>query len=252
MSNWKLINKIYIYDGSFEGLLTIVFDSYYKKTLPQKIVSYNNYINNFLDSTITINTDYEKSQNIFNKIANCICKDALYNVYFAFLSDDKEKEINILKYLCNGFDIGPEINNKITLSYVFKVINLRRRVTAERHKLKGLLRFKEIFNNLCYSSIHPDNNILEPLGKHFITRMSSMQFIIHDKNRDLCFIYNGKEYKITSSKNLKLPSLSENEIMYQDLWKLFFNTISIKERKNPRCQMQYMPKKYWNDLIENP
>ena len=51
MSNWKLINKTYIYDGSFEGLLSIVFDCYVSKTLPQKIVASNNYIDNFLDNT---------------------------------------------------------------------------------------------------------------------------------------------------------------------------------------------------------
>ena len=38
MSNWKLINTTYLYDGTFDGLLTIVFDSYSNKTLPQKIV----------------------------------------------------------------------------------------------------------------------------------------------------------------------------------------------------------------------
>lgn len=252
MSNWKLINKIYIYDGTFEGLLTIIFDSYVEKTLPQKIVSKSNYIENFLDKITFINTDYEKSQRIFDGIVNSISKDALYNSYYAFLSDDKEKEINILKYLCNGFDIGSEINNKITVSYVFKVINLRRKALSECHKLKGLLRFQEVGDNLCYASIHPTNNILEPLGKHFINRMPSMQFIIHDKNRDLCFLYNCKEYRIINSKNITIPSLSTDEITYQELWKLFFNTIAIRERINPKCQMQFMPKKYWQDLIEEP
>lgn len=252
MSNWKLINRTYIYDGTFEGLLTIVFDSYIGKTLPQKIVSENNYTENFLDKTTFINTDYEKSQRIFDGIVKNICKDALYNSYYAFLSNDRNKEINILKYLCDGFDIGPEINNKITISYVFKVINLKRKALSECHKLKGLLRFKEVRDNLCYASIHPDNNILEPLGKHFINRLSSMQFIIHDKNRDLCFVYNGKEYRIINSKNITIPSFSTDEIKYQELWKLFFNTIAIRERRNPRCQMQYMPKKYWKDLIEKP
>ena len=49
-----------------------------------------------------------------------------------------------------------------------------------------------------------------------------------------------------------MPTITDKEIEYQNLWKLFFNTIAIKERTNPRCQMEYMPKKYWNDLIENP
>ena len=234
------------------GLLTIVFDTYSTKTLPQKIVSKDKYISNFLDKTIFIETDYNKSQRIFNGIKQSICHQALYNAYYAFMAEDDNKEMNILKYLCDGFSVGPEINNKITISYVFKVINLRRRALAECHKLKGLLRFQEIGDNLCYASIHPDNNILEPLGHHFIKRLPSMSFIIHDKNRNLCFIYNNKDYRIISSENIKLPSTTSSEIAYQELWKLFFKTIAIRERTNSRCQMQFMPKKYWQDLIEEP
>ena len=115
MPNWKLINKTYLYDGTFDGLLTIVFDSYANKILPQKIYSQDEYVSNFLDKTLFIKSDYEKSQRVFNGIEKNIGYDALYNSYNAFLSNEKEKEIYILKYLCNGFDIGPEINNKITM-----------------------------------------------------------------------------------------------------------------------------------------
>ena len=252
MSNWKLVNKIYLYDGTFYGLLTIVFDSYSNKTLPQKIYTQNSYIPNFLDKTVKFETNFEKSQRVFNGIEKNIGYDALYNSYYAFLSNEKDKEIYILKYLCDGFHIGPKINNNLTTSYVFKVINMRKRALSECHKLKGLLRFQEIGENLCYASIHPDNNIIEPLGHHFIKRLPSMNFVIHDKNRDICFVYNSKEYKIINSKNIKVLEISENEKAYQELWKMFFKTIAIKERTNSRCQMQFMPKKYWKDLIEEP
>ena len=134
MPNWKLINKTYLYDGTFDGLLTIVFDSYASKTLPQKIYSQDEYVSNFLDKTLFIKSDYEKSQRVFNGIEKNIGYDALYNSYNAFLSNEKEKEIYILKYLCNGFDIGPKINNMLTVSYVFKIINMRRKALAECHK----------------------------------------------------------------------------------------------------------------------
>lgn len=252
MSNWKLINKTYLYDGTFDGFLTIVFHCYSKKVLPQKIYSLNEYSYNFLDNTLQITTDYEKAQRVFNGIEKQICLEALYNSYNAFLSNEKNKEIYILKYICDGFELGPKINNMITISYVFKVINMRKRTLAECHRLKGLLRFQEIGDNLYYASLHPDNNIIEPLGHHFIKRLSNQNFIIHDKNRDICFLYNSKEYKIVDSKNLKIPDISIEEKRYQELWKIFFKTISIKERKNAKCQMQFMPKKYWKDLIENP
>ncbi len=252
MPNWKLINKTFLYDNTFNGLLTIVFDCYSNKTLPQKIFPLDSYISNFLDTKIYIETDEKKSTRILNGIYNNIGHDALHNSYYAFLSNESQKEMYILKYLCNGFDIGPSINNMLTLSYVFKVINIRKRALSECHKLKGLLRFQEISNNIFYASIHPDNFILEPLGHHFMNRLPNQDFIIHDKNRELCFIHHNFSYQIIESKTLKIPSITEEEKLYQDLWKTFFNTISIKERLNPRCQMQFMPKKYWKDLIETP
>ena len=250
MSNWKLINTTYIYDGTFDGFLTIVFDVFSNKTLPKKIYSKDIYIPNFLDKTLYIKTDYEKSKRVFNGIEKNICYETLYNSYNAFLSNEKDKEINILKYICEGFEIGPKINNMLTNSYVYKVISMRKRALFECHKLKGLLRFVEVGNNLFYASIHPDNNIIEPLGHHFINRLPNQFFIIHDKYRNLCFLYNGQTYQIVDSTNINIPQFTENEKLYQDLWKAFFKTIAIKERKNPKCQMQYMPKKYWKDLIE--
>lgn len=252
MSNWKLINKTFLYDGTFDGFLTIVFDCYSTKTLPQKIENDQTYHNNFLDNTIFIPADYEKSERIFKGIEKNICYDALSNSYYAFLSNEKDKEINILKYLCDGFDIGPKINTMLTISYVYKVIAMKRKSCSECHKLKGLLRFIEIGNNLFYASIHPDNNIIEILGHHFIKRLPSQNFIIHDKNRNLGFLYNGKTYQIQEIPKFYLPDISEKEQTYQNLWKCFFKSVTIEERTNRKCQMQFMPKKYWKDLIENP
>ena len=65
MSNWKLINKTYLYDGTFNGFLTLVFDCYCTKTLPQKIFPEMEYFSNFLDTPIFIETDFEKSKRVF-------------------------------------------------------------------------------------------------------------------------------------------------------------------------------------------
>lgn len=211
MSNWKLINTIFLYDGTFDGFLTVVFDCYSSKTLPQKVFSKKSYTENFLNKTIYIKTDYEKSSRVFKGIEKNIGYDALYNSYNAFLCDSKnDKDINILKYLCDGFSIGPKINDRITISYVYKVISMRKKALAECHKLKGLLRFIEVENNLFYASIHPDNNILEPLGQHFLKRLPSQNFIIHDKVRNICFLYNCNEYQIIDCKDFKIPNISEN------------------------------------------
>lgn len=251
MPNWELIDKTYLYDGTFDGLLNIVFDCYIDKTFPYKIVDKNNYIPNLLDNNITIiTTDYNKSKRIYEGIVKNISYDTLYNSFYSFLSSYDDKELYILKYLLDGFVIGPKINTMLHLEHVFKIQTFRKNVFGECHRLKGLVRFIEVGDNLFYSSIHPDHNIIESLGQHFTRRLSTQNFIIHDKNRNIAFVYNQKQYVISRLEEIMLPPLSKKEEMFQTLWKTFFNTISIKERTNPKLQASYMPKRYWKDLIE--
>ncbi|MDR2407664.1 MAG: DUF4130 domain-containing protein, partial [Bacteroidales bacterium] len=40
------------------------------------------------------------------------------------------------------------------------------------------------------------------------------------------------------------------ESRYQELWKTFWRAVAIQERKNPKLQRQFMPKRYWKYLIE--
>lgn len=252
MKNLKFTetNITYLYDGTFNGLLTIVFDCYINKQLPLKIVDSHEYVSNLFDNIQTITTDYDKADRIFNGISENISYDVLYNSYYAFLSEDKDRELYILKYILYGFQIGPKIDTMLSIDFVYNVNFLKRRMLCESHKLKGLVRFTKIGDNLFYSSIHPSNNVVENLGHHFMKRLPTQNFIIHDKIRNIAFLYNTKNYEIVDASTLEIPEISEEEQLYQDMWTAFFKTIAIKERTNSRLQRQFMPKKYWKDIFE--
>jgi probable DNA metabolism protein len=46
------------------------------------------------------------------------------------------------------------------------------------------------------------------------------------------------------------PISSDREMFYQALWKSYFKNIAIGERKNPRLQRQFIPRRYWKNLVE--
>lgn len=48
----------------------------------------------------------------------------------------------------------------------------------------------------------------------------------------------------------RLEDLSRTEQDFEDLWRTFFRHIEIDARKNPRCQMNMMPKYFWKDMTE--
>ncbi len=240
MYNWKLLNTIYLYDGTFDGLLTIAFDCYVSKQIPSNIDFEKHYLGNFLDTAIYIKTDKEKVLRIWNGLYSNVSFDALYNCYYAFLSCQKSKEINILKYILNAFIVGPKITSMLSIDYVLEVMKLRKNVLHESHKLKGLVRLSEVGNNLFYAPIHPDNNVIELLGHFLIKRFPTQNLILHDKNRNLMFLYNANkniqnhvhsnsynstktntqtlnEYEIIEvPSNIKIPKFSKEEKQFQD------------------------------------
>ena len=71
-------------------------------------------------------------------------------------------------------------------------------------------------------------------------------------NRNMYSIYNTKKYYIVSGKNVNLKDIEikKKEKEIENLWLTFFKAIGIEARKNRRCQMNFMPKKYWKYIIE--
>lgn len=175
MHKWKFINKIYTYDGSFEGLLTIVFDSYINKTLPYNITSDTSCIN-LLYETIYIKTDEIKAKRILEGCVKNISYHALSNSYHTFLSNNPKKELLIVQYLLLGFSIGNKIDHLLSNEIVLEIEKIHKRVFGEVHRLMGLARFIEIDKNIFYCKIHPDNNIIELLAHHFIRRFPTRKF----------------------------------------------------------------------------
>jgi len=250
MFDFKEINKTYTYDGTFEGLLTIVFNCYVENIIPFNIINQNNYTPSIFETYEHIETDLEKSSRILNGISKSISKECLYKNYTAFLSVANNKETNILKYLLYGFKIGPEIDNMLSIDSVLIIEKIRKTIWFEAQRLKGFVRFTKIADELYYSVIEPDNNILEILGEHFIRRFPNQNFVLHDKKRNIAFLYDTKKFSIVNADYINIPNISLEEQHYKDLWKAFVKAVAITERKNSRLQKQFMPKRYWKNMFE--
>ncbi len=248
----KKTNKVYIYDGSLEGLLTIVYKCLEENKLPLNIIKERSYKTSLFEDYEYIKTEYNKSNKIFKMISKNISDLSLYNVYNAFLSNKNDSEISILYYLINGFKYGYKINTLRNLNCVIKVQKYCNAVKREAHRLKGFIRFKTVNNDVLYSEFEPDNDVLELIIPHFKKRLKNEKWIIIDVKRKKGAFYNGNKVKIIDTSDINLNDVKGNlnEHNYQSLWKEFIKSINIKERKNLRCQRNFMPKKYWKYMNE--
>ncbi len=134
------------------------------------------------------------------------------------------------------------------------VMEASRKARAEAHKICGLVRFSELEDGSWYASIHPGCDILPLIADHFSSRYADMAFAIHDLGRGKALLHRpGSPWRIAAGFSIgsggALP-LSEREREIQAGWRLYFTSVAIEERKNPRLQASHMPRKYWPLLPE--
>ena len=244
------MNNIYIYDGGFISFIALVVELFKNKIIPDDIKLYNSYDKSLFDTEIFIKVDNEK-ENI-KLIKTKLSKQALYGIYNVFLSNNKNKEMIIYKFLINYFKYGNKVFNMRRIDSVNELINISKYVRGEAHKLKGFLRFKKMKNNFYYAEVSPTNNVIGILSLHFSRRLKEDNWIIKDTEREIYAIYDKKNiYYLTSEEVIELNlDITEDEEFFEDLWKTFHKTIGIKERENRRCQQNFMPKRYWKNMLE--
>ena len=239
----------YYYDGSFDGLLTVIFIAYKdRKNNELRIIVKTGQLLLGLDD-INVITNFSKARRVEKAICDKLSQNFLNNIQTCFLSCDKNKDIVIVHTVYKALKQGKEILNSLD-EHAFYVNKLVKQVLNERHRYLGVLRFKEVKDGTMFSTIEPKNNVLPILLSHFINRMKREKFAIYDKKRKIIAYYDIKKVEIFFVKILEIE-WSDEEIEYSELWKTFHKSISIKERENKKLQQSNLPKYYWKHLIED-
>ncbi len=240
----------YLYDGSFTGLLTAVYQAYYHPVKPDSIMPQSSYNPGLFANPIFIAADSEKADKVYHAIINKISPAALRHVYRAYLSELPGIENTIYHYLRIGFKLGKQVNSHLTNQYVSKIHNVSRKVSSESHRMLGLIRFQLIAGDIYYAPIEPDYNIVGLVAPHFAKRLAGQKWVIHDVKRNSAALHNGEEWVLTDLNSESNFTAQEKEAFYQNLWRDYFKNAGVPDRKNPKLQRQFMPARYWKHLTE--
>lgn len=236
---------IYYYDGSLDGLFTVIFEKY--KELGSCEIAVKGDQVNFLESE-EIATDLVKSERVIQSIKDNIGDDFLKDLIKVFKTNFPKKEEAIGVCIRGSLTYGnvyldsPKKGAVDFRSYV-------RNFGHECHTYKGLTRFREIQDGYLLAEIEPAHDILWHLTSHFLSRMPGEKFIIYDVNRkkaSLCIEGSYEEVEILEMDGID----SKDEELFRDAWLGFYDAIGIEERKNHRLMISNMPKKYWKFLPE--
>jgi probable DNA metabolism protein len=252
--------RIYICENSVEGIFTGIYDAWSSRyghennriEVHMELESGRNL--ELFSEYIYVNTDQEKADKVAKAVKEKISMEAYDMVCHGVWSDKADKADIIYRFLILGFSMGARVVNHLGNDIVMSLFEMNRNVSNESHHYLGFLRFKEISNHILLANINPKNDILRLIAPHFSDRLSNENFLIYDENRKTCIIHKvSYPWIYTMGDTINLDSIlefSEEEEKFQCLWKTFFETIGIDERRNDKLQRNNLPLRFRNNMIE--
>jgi len=274
---------IYLFDGTFDGMLTAVFDSFVQKEEPELVCRPEEPLPLFYDKVYTVVTDVAKSERVWRKLSKVISRGALSAFTAAFLTNRPDYPTHAVRFVRRAVVAPPSIENDFSDASVLALYRESRRVKSEAHRMLQFVRFQKALDGTYFAMVDPLFDVLPMAISHFRDRFSDQPFIIYDKLRAYGYHFDGKDlHRMTlltpptphhpeippSVPQIrpigpispppptllpdKLPPslLDPEELLFQKLWRTYFNAIAIPERTNPRKQRQDMPIRYWKYLPE--
>ena len=246
-----------IYDGTFEGLLTAVFEIYDRKLDLVNLQKGESHSSALFEDVLQVITDTSRAGRVMKGLNQKLSKSGVQRLYISHLADIQNEDntiINYIRYTFNTYkNIEQDYGNKNVLR-ISEIVGMMRR---EKHRMEAFIRFQKLKDETFFASVEPDFNVLPLLIKHFKDRYADQKWIIYDIKRSYGLYYdlNDVEYISMEFSDKKkganvVAAFGEGEGAYQHLWKNYFKSVNIVSRKNTKLHLRHIPKRYWKHLTE--
>lgn len=246
-----------IYDGSFEGFLTAVFEVYEYK-FPDPRLSTNGGPLTLFGSQHIVYSTPSKAERVLHKLRSALTASVCKKLYEAHLSEIDGIADVLLRFIKYGLKGGREACEDFSNADVLLLHQTLKKVHRERHRMEAFTRFRQSSDGLFFATASPDFNVLPLISTHFSTRYADQRWLIFDEKRKYGILYDLEEvHTVQQASGEREPwalqdaiTLHDEEKKFQELWQQYFKSVNIKERKNTALHIRHMPKRYWRYLTE--
>jgi len=246
---------IYICDDQPEAILSAIYDAWADPTPNRDIrleVGWQGQQELFCEYR-SARVDMEKAGKVAETIERKLGMHVWEDVRYALMADECDKAQAVFSFLRTAFKEGSAVRRQLARPEVMRVMELGRMVSRERHLLLGFVRFADAADGVLVSQIEPKHRQVPLLAPHFAERLNTERFILYDKKRKEAAVYSPEFgwYLTTGEASGIEDMIKKSETDgYGSLWKIFFESITIEQRYNPRCQRNLLPLRFRPQMTE--
>lgn len=246
---------IYICENTPDGIFTAIYDAWAARIPDEKLrmLPDGTYEYELFAEYRYVETDMEKAVKVARSVSRKISGEAYRQIYAASLSHEEDKIMAIYRFLKLGFQVGAAVTDMHAKSEVCRMFELCRNVVNESHSFREFVRFSELENGILLARIRPKNFVLPLMAGHFADRFPEEHFVIIDDNSGMgVFHEKGKAWFLSPVDKASIERIgnSRRSKEYERMWKTFFRTIAIEERKNYKCQRTMCALRYRDYMLE--
>lgn len=215
------LHKLLIYDGSFDGLLCCIYKIYESKLLVFRIVKEGKPLDDLFAARIEVETDKNKANRVWKTVIQKSTKLSHERIILAYLSEIIGEEHTIVRYIQYIIDSKKNIEQNLSHPVVQRMQDVVQMLSREKLRIKSTLRFELLKEDIYYSSIQPEYNVLPLLCMDYRKRKTNYPWIIYDVKRNYGMYYNLKEldeiHLETGIKQVGKNIFQEEEALYKAL-----------------------------------
>lgn len=243
---------LFIYDSSFEGLLTALFDAYSRKEFPERLVCRDEPPPLFTDSLHEVVTDQAKAGRVWKAFRSHLPHRVCNMIRHVWLSEIAGIDERLMRYMRHIVDSGYRSYDDFTDRETIELRRIATEVAHEGERLRQFIRFSKAADGSYFAPVAPKYNALLLAVEYLCDRFADQTWLVYDISRRYGYYYDqGQASEVTLEDDTHLlHGLPEGmkdtaEDSFEAMWREYLTSLTIKERLNPRLQRKNMPQRFW-------
>ena len=131
----------YTYDGTFEGLLTVLFSVYESKSPPNSLQPAAAAQSGLFAQPAHRETDETRATRVWEGLLKTMDSEARARLYHVFLSEDADREMLIFRYVDLALRSPVDVAENYANADVRRVQRLAQMMFREKHRMEAFVRF---------------------------------------------------------------------------------------------------------------
>lgn len=240
----------------WENMLTCIYDAWSSRKGHKNIKLLLEPIDQYtlFDEYIHVEGDTLKAEKLMDAINDKLSAYFYRELMYASMAYEEDVLDTIYRCLILGFAYGNYVLSQVQYRDIMRFRQIRTRVGKEVNHFQEFIRFHRMDNDVYVAHFEPKSRIAVSEGYIFQDRMPSENWIIVDDIHREAVIHpkdqNFYLQMLSPEEYADLLKTEDSNDRYTQMWKNYFDTIAIEQRRNIRCQDNLFPKWTRKHVVE--